>query len=203
MNVDDSSDPRQTPPVVVVRYAGRSMWPLFQEGDLLIVASVAPAAIEAGDCLVFVRQSGHQAVHRVIQTAPRLVTKGDAHRRPDDEPVDPARVVGRVVERIRSGRATPVRGGTAGSLTALFFGVAGRLDPLSAGRGGRVARTIRRLLTPMGAGLLRRAHREATDDGVAVTTRGGRVVAWRLGGEWTTPWPWSLVVDPASLDAPR
>lgn len=86
--------------------ASGSMLPLYEVGDIVIVAKVSPGTIKTGDIVEFRRQEGAQAisiVHRVIgidEKAKTFTTKGDANNAPDVAPVQPQNVVGKVVFNI-------------------------------------------------------------------------------------------------------
>ncbi len=66
------------------RYHGLSMWPCFQEGDLLEILPVDWAKIRIGDCLVFWGENGQQVVHRVTGKGKSLRTRGDAFKKADE-----------------------------------------------------------------------------------------------------------------------
>lgn len=68
---------------------GTSMWPELREGDLLVVR---PGSYEPGDIIV-VQKAGFSLTHRVLQTTPQILTKGD-NLHFVDQVVQPAEVVG-------------------------------------------------------------------------------------------------------------
>ena len=133
-----------------VRYRGRSMWPTFQEGDILKVIRILSDDIEIGDCILWKKPDGEETiVHRLIGTRPQLRTKGDFHSEEDDAPPLPAWIEGRIVSRIRFGRERNVRSGRSGIWAGRLNGLAGRINPESPGRGGKIARTIQAVSSPV------------------------------------------------------
>ena len=188
----------------MVRYRGRSMWPLFQEGDLLEIEKAPVGELRPGDCLVY-RKGGGTVIHRLVSVRPELRTRGDARPEADDEPVLPTWIMGRVVGRIRYGRLTLVTGGMMGVCAGMFYRRAGRLDPNRHAKGGSVARSIRRCLGRMTLYFIR--HRRYANHLAAehYLTIGRRVVGFydMNAGAWRFPWPWSLLIDPELLHPPR
>ena len=88
-------------PTVV--YSG-SMRPAIDVGDVVIAVKVPASKVEEGDIIEF-REGNITVIHRVIEVyqtkeARLLVTKGDANREPDSEPVFPGQVRGKVVLRV-------------------------------------------------------------------------------------------------------
>jgi len=88
-------------PTVV--YSG-SMRPTIDVGDVVIAVKVPASKVEEGDIIEF-REGNITVIHRVIEVyqtkeARLLVTKGDANREPDSEPVFPGQVRGKVVLRV-------------------------------------------------------------------------------------------------------
>ena len=97
-------------------YRGRSMQGTFRPGDALVLKPTPLAAIRPGDVVIFrgSRPAGNPAdvVHRVISLSEAgLVTRGDANRFIDNEPVRAEDLRGRVIHRERNGRSMPVAGG--------------------------------------------------------------------------------------------
>lgn len=138
-----------------IRYSGRSMWPCFQEGDLLMVRTVPLQQLRRGDCIVYQADDARDfTVHRVVAVDPEIWTKGDAHGVWDDSPVVPEWFLGKVEKRIRYGQTASVVGGVAGVVEGVFYHYAGRIDPDRDSRGGRAARACltisTRLLALMG-----------------------------------------------------
>ncbi len=89
---------------------GRSMLPLFQEGDRVLVAH-GRAGVRRGDVIIF-RRKGSLIAHRVLriyhrQSEPVFITKGDnaAHF---DPPLHAGEVIGRVLAIEREGRRMPL-----------------------------------------------------------------------------------------------
>jgi hypothetical protein len=188
-------------------YQGRSMWPVFQEGDLLEVRPVNLQELRVGDCLTYrLNDSETLVTHRVRAIRGGLIlTHGDAFPWPDDLSVSEKQIVGRVIGRFRLGCFKQVQGGITGQLAGRFYHYAGRLDPQRDGRGGRAARLLRGSLQWLAAGLYRRGIvREFS----SVERKGNRY--WQVGqrpcasfdhaqGCWRVPWPQSLLIDPARL----
>ncbi len=179
-------------------YRGSSMWPCFQEGDLLESEPVTPDKLRVGDCIIMQGEDGLAIVHRVIGRRGRLGTRGDAAARVDDHGERTPRVLGRVVGRYRLGTRTTVAGGVAGHLTGLFLRYAGRIDPDRPGRGGRLGRGLRRCCAPLLQPLLRQATRRTLrlrgESAVTVWTKGSIVLALKrdASGEGYVYWPWRL-----------
>jgi hypothetical protein len=181
-------------------YRGRSMWPMFQEGDLLETEPVAAATLRVGDCVLFSDNSGRQVVHRVTALRGGVRTRGDALPWHDLETVQARQILGRVVRRHRLGRVTTVAGGWRGRWAGLFYRYAGRIDPERNACGGRLARGLRTLCAPLSRPLFRW--------GRSVTIAGDgqpELIVWQLGaavlavrqaadGGWRVPWPWRLVL---------
>src|SRR5436309_1432713 len=91
------------------RAIGASMQPTIEDGELITVAPVEPAAVKRGDILLYQGVRG-VIVHRVVAitgSAKRedlsYLLRGDASVSSDD-PVRPAQVLGRVVAMQRAGR---------------------------------------------------------------------------------------------------
>jgi ribosomal protein S18 acetylase RimI-like enzyme len=98
--------------------AGRSMWPLLRPGDVALFEPLGRPA-RPGDVLLY-RAGDRLIAHRVIGRTPdgRLRLHGD-FTLGEDEPVEPACVLGRLVrveKRARSGR--PAADGVAARLLA-------------------------------------------------------------------------------------
>jgi hypothetical protein len=82
-----------------LRYQGRSMAPLLQDGDLLRVRQVARGAVRAGDIVAFTAGE-RSVVHRLLRARQRgavLVTKGDNTWRLD-RPFGSEQLLGKVCE---------------------------------------------------------------------------------------------------------
>jgi hypothetical protein len=80
---------------------GMSMFPAIHSGDTIVVSTVDPARIVAGD-IVLCRHRGRAMLHRVTGVRRRtdralLVLRGDAEREQEAE-VPPALMLGKVVE---------------------------------------------------------------------------------------------------------
>lgn len=79
-----------------------SMSPVIKVGDVIVVKTVSAEEVEAGDIIQF-REEKIRVAHRVIEVAederglPVFITKGDANKQPDSEPVLPEQLVGKVI----------------------------------------------------------------------------------------------------------
>jgi len=81
--------------------AGGSMSPALNLGDMVIASKVSPDVIREGDIIEF-RQGEVMVIHRVIEVQETegskfFITKGDANRVADMDPVSPKQVKGRVM----------------------------------------------------------------------------------------------------------
>lgn len=83
--------------------SGTSMWPELRSGDVLALRSVA---FEAGD-IIAVQKQGFSLTHRVIQTKPYLLTKGD-NLHFVDQIVRPEDVLGVAQFVLRRGQYHPI-----------------------------------------------------------------------------------------------
>ena len=85
---------------------GVSMQPTLKDGDLVCVARVDPADIQAGDIIAFrVPDLDIQVCHRVVgivqtREGPSFITRGDGNFGPDDWIVLPRDVQGRIMLNI-------------------------------------------------------------------------------------------------------
>jgi len=79
-----------------------SMVPVFNPGDIVLVAKINPANIRTGDIIEYRTEERINIVHRVIeiQKNGNLITKGDANNAADSQPVDPRNVNGKVIFKI-------------------------------------------------------------------------------------------------------
>ena len=199
------------------RYRGRSMWPCFQEGDLLEIQPVVLAELRVGDCITYqLNDHGTRITHRIKDIRDGIIcTCGDALLKPDEVCVSANQLVGRVVGRYRLGSLKPVQGGIKGRLLKGFYHYAGRLDPQRAARGGRAARLLRGKLQWLAGLFYRHGTVQAfgeTDEEIVRYWLIGRQPWARfedMGKSWLVSWPQSLLIDPARLpcqsspDAPR
>lgn len=181
-------------------YKGRSMWPCFQEGDLLVLANIEFNQIRVGDCIAYQSANGRKAVHRVVALRSSLVTRGDSLPCVDTERVTPDQITGRVVSFYRFGRQHKVVRGFAGRIAGLFYRYAGRIDPQRQARGGRLARRIRSfsmaiLKTAQCHGKPKRLKLDEADE-VTVWTMAGRVIGrqGRNSRQWEIAWPWVVLI---------
>lgn len=81
-----------------------SMRPLMDVGDVAIVAKVPADIVKEGDIIQF-RKEKVNVMHRVIEIQETedgkfFITKGDANKDPDTDPVVPEQVIGRVIFKI-------------------------------------------------------------------------------------------------------
>jgi len=190
-----------TTSIRIFRYQGLSMWPCFQEGDLLELAPVKLNQIRIGDCVAYRSTGGKQAVHRVVGKRNGLMTRGDALAGVDHEAVQANQVIGRVVLRHRLGQERRIQGGLRGRFAGLFYRYAGRLDPQRPSRGGRFARFIRTASTKA----LKFLPQQGVSRSMALSG-GEKFSVWELQGqiiarrdlfqsEWRVAWPWSIFVE--------
>jgi len=192
-------------------YRGRSMWPVFQEGDLLEVKPTTFAELRAGDCITYrSHPDGTLITHRIFAMRDGIMhTRGDAMPWPDDFTVSEPQLVGKVIRRYRLGSLQVVVGGVKGRLYGGLYHYVGRLDPQREGRGGRLARLLRGSLQWLAAGFYRRGtvaqFGEVRQAGRCFWFVGQRPWASHdfLQGDWWVPWPQSLLIDPARLPGHR
>jgi hypothetical protein len=181
------------------RYHGSSMRPIFQEGDLLEVERVPFETLRRGDCIVFRNGTAGQVVHRVVAAGATLQTRGDAIGKIDCGAVTPESLLGRVVRRYRLGVGQRVRGGWMGLLVGRFCGLAGRIDPLGASRGGRLGRRVQKGWLTVFGGMKRPGRIETLvlpDRSEVKVWYWGQLVIGRHDpprGEWVLYWPWRLL----------
>ncbi len=193
------------------RYRGRSMWPVFQEGDLLEVQPTTLAQLQVGDCITYrSHPDGTLVTHRIFAMRDGILhTRGDAMPWPDDLSVTEQQLIGQIVGRYRLGSLQSVAGGVKGRIYGGFYHYVGRLDPQRGGRGGRVARMLRVGLQWLAAGLYRRGSvwqmKEVRSESNRFWLVGQRPWASfdHSRGSWRVPWPQSLLIDPARLPGHR
>lgn len=100
------------------RTYGMSMYPTIEDGEKVVVEPVAPAQIKRGDIILYRRHEGMIA-HRVVRIArtkqrgrsPQrcFILRGDASDS-CDEPVEPERILGKVVAVEQCGRSIALDG---------------------------------------------------------------------------------------------
>lgn len=182
------------------RYKGLSMWPTFQEGDILEVSPATNNEIRRGDCVAFLADNKQVVTHRVVNVKGCLNTKGDASTAIDMEGVKPKQLIGKVDSLHRLGRPIKVWGGFSGRLLGCFYHYAGRINPQRSSRGGKLAVKIRCFLAPC----LRLCRYTGE---IRVLKRSGEpnMTIWRLGEtivgrqnplthEWLVAWPWNIIL---------
>ncbi len=190
-----------TEQTTLFRYHGRSMWPCFQEGDLLEILPVAIDSIHSGDCVAFRVDNGQTAAHRVVSMQGSLTTRGDALPVVDREAIQSEHLLGKVVSIYRLGRSIKVRGGLVGRVSGFLYHYAGRIDPNRSSRGGKLARVIRASST-----LVFRMLNCACVARTLKLTGGDKITVWELQGrvigrqdsrksENFLAWPWSVFVE--------
>jgi hypothetical protein len=183
----------------IFRYQGSSMWPCFQEGDLLEYEACHPAELRRGDCVVYTSRNGI-ATHRVMRNQVALTTRGDAFTENDCDPVETHQVIGKVTRRHRLGESENVAGGMQGMVAGLFYHYAGRIDPTRESRAGKLARCIRKLSMLLLRPLWRQG-REQTLISLAGKSRiwvlGDKLIGWRCAEsrEWVVSWPLRVLVE--------
>lgn len=182
------------------RYRGRSMWPCFQDGDLLEFEPCALAQLSVGDCVVYSVGDNKQVTHRVVAKGDSLTTRGDAMAAPDRDTVTAEQVIGKIVRRHRLGKASKINGRFAGWLAGRFYHYAGRIDPQRNALGGRVARALRAASMRGGKRFWRRGRKRtllsSQDQEVTFWMIGRRAIGKRNidSGQWQIAWPWNIVV---------
>jgi signal peptidase I len=87
--------------------AGRSMWPMIRNGDVLVVKSLDPADLRLGDIVAF-KRCGRLFAHRVVGVSQQgdgkvVLTRGDACGTPD-LPLPQSAILGRVESIVRGKR---------------------------------------------------------------------------------------------------
>ena len=123
-----------------------SMAPSIRTGDVILVAPVPDGGLRAGAVVTY-SAGGHLITHRVVgrDSAGAYVTKGDANRQPDSQPVPREQVVGEVRllvpglgwPALRAAQSPVAAAGLAGTvLVALLAGLGSRR------RGRRPARSL-------------------------------------------------------------
>ena len=196
---------------MVVRYRGRSMWPLFKDGDLLVTRFVPPEQLRIGDCIAFRgTESGVElVVHRIVALAAGIRTKGDHRPTEDDHVVRPEDIAGRVVARFRFGVRSAVAGGRRGRAIAQTLQWIARVDPSRHGVLGRVARGVRVVVSTFTATWLanvarvefktEKGHRRETN-----ILRGCPVATCdHERGRWLVEWPHTLWINDERLPASK
>ena len=191
------------------RYRGRSMWPGFQESDLLEIAPCDPKQLRVGDCIVYQHpKATTTTVHRICSNVgDSYLTRGDARPKPDDDAVKPEWIQGRVVARFRFSRQCAVTGGWQGVMVGFFYRYAGRVDPDRDARGGRVARALRKSLQGISSKLYKKGLTRRFTASERLETVywmiGDRVIATFDNGNsrWVITWPYSLLLDPDCIPA--
>jgi len=185
-------------------YKGKSMWPCFQEGDILELTTVAIESLQVGDCISFREIGGNSILtHRICSLRDGLQTRGDARPFNDDCLVEPDRILGKVTGCIRLGAQRSVCGGWQGRILAIFYHYTGRIEPQRASRGGCLARSIRAGLQWRARSLYQRGEIKSfpsTDGKLAeYWLVDGKIRSQRTGNGWHVPWPWSLLLDETRL----
>jgi signal peptidase I len=192
------------------RYSGKSMWPCFQEGDILVTTRMAYGELRPGDCIVYKGGGGGEwVIHRIVSISPDIRTQGDNRWVADDEPVSPEAIAGRVTERVRYGSVSRVAGGAAGVVAGKVWRYAALLDPARDARGGRIARLIRRVSgmakTKIPLRTMRGIRFQAGNDTVSFYLLRGSQIIGRFDpatGGWALSWPALLLIDPGKLPDP-
>lgn len=183
-------------------YMGKSMWPCFQEHDLLVVTNVTFEEIRVGDCIGYQTPVKSFAVHRVVaKHYDYLLTRGDAMLELDNQKIQKHQITGRISKRYRFNKCSNVTGGSFGHIAGILFRYAGRIDPERQSRGGHIARAIRAICSR----LLRtlqcngRSHSMVIKDNetLKVWKFGGQIVARHNSqtADWRIAWPWTLILD--------
>jgi hypothetical protein len=181
-------------------YHGRSMWPCFQEGDLLECEPCTFADIRVGDCVVYSTDDNKHVTHRVVAKRDYLTTRGDAMPAVDNEIITSNQIAGKIVLRHRLGNISKVDGGFTGWLAGRFFYYAGRIDPQRKAIGGRVARGLRTISVVSLKPFWNRGRKRTL-----VSDEEQEVTFWMIGkkaigkkskdsDQWQIAWPWNIAV---------
>jgi len=90
-------------PLAIVE--GYSMWPTYDNGDILLIVGVDPSDLKVGDVIIYKKYDGTLVVHRIVDKSYMdgkwvFRTKGDNNSYPDPYPVWEDQVVGRVAGRL-------------------------------------------------------------------------------------------------------
>lgn len=123
-------------------YRGSSMYPTFRELDVLSVQNDRLPRV--GDVVAFTSPDHPRIiVHRVIgRTGPELITQGDNCLSPDEHPVAPDAILGRIDSVNRNGSVLSVLGGSMGLVCGKSSHVFCRFRPLIFGIMGPVYRRL-------------------------------------------------------------
>jgi len=94
------------------RAHGRSMHPFIRGGDVLVLTETDGLSLRVGEVVLFQTAEGGVRAHRIIgrTESGQWVTRGDALLSPDP-PIEPDRLIGRVVRVERGTRSWRVDGG--------------------------------------------------------------------------------------------
>lgn len=113
--------------LIRIRVAGRSMTPVLEPGDDILVTPVPAGDIGIGDIITFLDESG-PLTHRVVGEARgAFLTKGD-FARAGDPPVASAAVIGRAVRREAARGNRDLATGPRERLLARVSAAEGRFD---------------------------------------------------------------------------
>jgi signal peptidase I len=188
-------------------YMGSSMNPILRSGDRLGVVPYEKQEIRRGDVIVFIPPRGNtKVVHRVFSVDSNgIKTRGDNCNQPDDWPLSPNFILGRVVSAQRGNRRRRVFGGAIGQLIAVAIRTVHAIDVSVS---SRFRPAYDRLAV---AGVFRRWLPTETKIRVVSFDRAGgtelqllmgrRVIGRLLPGmtRWHISRPFRLFVDEASL----
>ena len=94
-----------------------SMWPVLKTDDLILMKGATADEVSVGQIIIYKNQRGF-TIHRLIKKEKgKLVTKGDANN-VEDNPIEPAAVIGRVVYIGKNPARIPMMGVIARNLGA-------------------------------------------------------------------------------------
>lgn len=180
------------------------MEPIFRPGDILHIDLAASVDdLSPGDIIIYQTEgadpAARETAHRIILSTPRgFITRGDFNPLPDERPVRPDEVIGRVVRIERGGRIHKIHGGRQGlrqTLRHRALRAAGRLmtaplRPLY--RGLRQGGLVAGLWKPD----ISRVRYGSPDGGYVEYTYRGRVVGtwWPTRNEYRIRKPFDLVL---------
>jgi hypothetical protein len=187
-------------PLLRLAYRGRSMRGAFKDGDCLWVSTVPFACLQQGDVVAF-GSGGKTIAHRIVgREAGGFITQGDACPRRDWDYLTPERLIGRVIERERTGKRSAVTGGRRGRGQGAILRAANRVlrlivlamdTPYRLTRASRLAQLLwRPRITAV-------QFYEGEGEFTKFIHRGKTVACWfPHARRWTCRKPYDLILSP-------
>ncbi|MBN2106015.1 MAG: S26 family signal peptidase [Deltaproteobacteria bacterium] len=172
----------------------------FKDGDCLLVLPVSFDDLQTGDVVAF-DSGGRSIAHRIVgRQAGGYITQGDANPKRDRHCITPGQLIGRVVERERGGRRSPVRVGMQGCLQGALLRLANqvfRRIVLALTMPYRLI-SASRLATLFWRPQITTAHfSEGKRDFTKFIHRGKTVACWfPQESRWTCRKPYDLILNP-------